>query len=186
LGATDVEDTSADFELFTHTGGHEADEDPDAVDTAPTRVQSDTADDYVGRHAAEERRAWNAVDEDRYVPAPGSLFAPAYGAPPPVEPEAEPVASEVHYDEPVDAVVESAGEPLDDRDHGYQETRTAPPAIHLPLDDPNEVPEGYPIKGSMRTGTYHTPDSATYDSVVAEIWFADAEHAEANGFTRAD
>ncbi len=38
----------------------------------------------------------------------------------------------------------------------------------------------------MSTGTYHTPDSARYDEVVAEIWFTDAQHAEANGFTPAD
>lgn len=60
------------------------------------------------------------------------------------------------------------------------------PAIHLPLDDPDEAPEGYPVKGSMSTGKYHTPDSDRYDEVVAQIWFIDAEHAEANGFTRAD
>ncbi|CAN5527286.1 hypothetical protein BH11ACT7_BH11ACT7_16460 [soil metagenome] len=67
------------------------------------------------------------------------------------------------------------------------EAETAPPpAIHLPLDDPDEAPEGYPVKGSMRTGTYHTPDSGSYDVTVAEIWFASAELAEANGFTRAE
>ncbi|MGB3485912.1 MAG: hypothetical protein WBB07_27290 [Mycobacterium sp.] len=61
-----------------------------------------------------------------------------------------------------------------------------PPAIHLPLDDPDEAPEGYPIKGSMRTGTYHSPGSASFDVTVAEIWFASEELAESNGFTRAE
>ncbi len=63
---------------------------------------------------------------------------------------------------------------------------SAPPAIHLPLDDPDEAPEGYPVKGSMRTGTYHSPGSDSYDVTVAEIWFASEELAEANGFTKAE
>jgi uncharacterized protein with LGFP repeats len=61
-----------------------------------------------------------------------------------------------------------------------------PPAIHLPLEDPDEAPEGYPIKGSMRTGTYHSPGSASFDVTVAEIWFASEELAESNGFSRAE
>jgi uncharacterized protein with LGFP repeats len=61
-----------------------------------------------------------------------------------------------------------------------------PPALHLPLEDPDEAPEGYPIKGSMRTGTYHSPGSASYDVTVAEIWFASEDLAESNGFTRAE
>ncbi|MDF2823991.1 MAG: hypothetical protein K0R68_1399 [Mycobacterium sp.] len=63
---------------------------------------------------------------------------------------------------------------------------TPPPAIHLPLADPDEAPEGYPVKGSMRTGTYHSPGSAAYDVTVAEIWFASEELAESNGFTKAE
>lgn len=66
------------------------------------------------------------------------------------------------------------------------DSSAAPPAIHLPLDDPDEAPEGYPIKGSMRTGTYHSPGSASYDVTVAEIWFATEELAESNGFTKAE
>ena len=38
----------------------------------------------------------------------------------------------------------------------------------------------------MRTGTYHSPGSDSYDVTVAEIWFASEELAEANGFTRAE
>ena len=64
--------------------------------------------------------------------------------------------------------------------------RAEPPAIHLPLDDPNEAPEGYPVKGRMSTGTYHTPDSATYDEVLPRSGSPSAQHAEANGFARAD
>ena len=246
--------TAVDDELFTHRGAHEAPEDSDAIDTAPTRVHTDLSAEAPGRHAAAERPDWPAGEDEPYVPGPGSLFAPVYGAAPPP-------ADGDHYDgdhydgdrraeylDVVDADVVDAGmidaevidqdgvvvaeeagsgvqaagdgvalvdddndddfpvedlydEPFDD--DGYNQRyadpylppriepvadsvveQPIPPAIHLPLDDPTEAPAGYPVKGQMSTGTYHTPDSDDYDMVVAEIWFTDAGHAEANGFTR--
>ncbi len=59
------------------------------------------------------------------------------------------------------------------------------PAIHLPLEDPREAPEGYPVKGNASFGLYYTPDSALYDDAFAEIWFASEEVARTNGFTKA-
>jgi hypothetical protein len=79
-----------------------------------------------------------------------------------------------------------AGDVQDEHQQVVPESESPPPAIHLPLDDPDEAPEGYPIKGSMRTGTYHTPGSASYDVTVAEIWFASEDLAESNGFTKAE
>ena len=59
------------------------------------------------------------------------------------------------------------------------------PAIHLPLADPLQAPEGYAIKGNTHSGLYYTPDSALYDSTVPEVWFANEDVAEANGFVKA-
>ncbi|MGA5539242.1 LGFP repeat-containing protein [Mycolicibacterium nivoides] len=59
-------------------------------------------------------------------------------------------------------------------------------AIHLPLDDPNRAPEGYPIKADTKSGRYWAPDSSEYDDATAEIWFASEEFARTNGFVRAD
>ncbi|MBP2452941.1 LGFP repeat-containing protein [Mycolicibacterium lutetiense] len=59
-------------------------------------------------------------------------------------------------------------------------------AIHLPLEDPNRAPEGYPIKADTRSGRYWSPDSSEYDEAVAEIWFASEEFARTNGFVRTD
>ncbi len=200
-----AEPASADHELFTHRGLHEAVEGEDAVDTAPTRVHADDFDEEAstGRHAAIDRPAWTALGDDPWASAPGSLFEPRYQ--PPVSPAVEPgVYGGDRYEEayqagPVDedaAVVapepEDADEPYvvaDDAylEQGYVDQVTAPPpAIHLPLDDPTAMPAGFPIKGSISAGVYYTPDSLQYDDVVAEIWFADAQHAEANGFTQAD
>ncbi|GAY10171.1 LSU ribosomal protein L17p [Pseudonocardia sp. N23] len=53
---------------------------------------------------------------------------------------------------------------------------------HAPLDDPQEAPEGFPVKGNADSMLYHLPGTSFYDRTVAEVWFRDAEAAEAAGF----
>jgi uncharacterized protein with LGFP repeats len=60
------------------------------------------------------------------------------------------------------------------------------PTIHLPLDDPYQMPDGYPIKASPRFGLYYTPDSDLYHDTLAEVWFSSEEAALVNGFIKAD
>ncbi|MBV8929466.1 MAG: hypothetical protein JO152_10120, partial [Mycobacteriaceae bacterium] len=60
------------------------------------------------------------------------------------------------------------------------------PAIHLALDDPHQMPDGYPIKADTKSGRYWSPNSGHYPDAVAEIWFASEEFARANGFVSAD
>lgn len=59
-----------------------------------------------------------------------------------------------------------------------------PAGAHAPLEDPNEAPEGYPIKGNANSMKYHTPDSPFYGRTVAEIWFASEADAEAAGYEK--
>ena len=59
------------------------------------------------------------------------------------------------------------------------------PAIHLPLADPYQPPEGYHIKANTHSGLYYTPESELYDNTVPEVWFASEDVAQANGFIRA-
>ena len=54
---------------------------------------------------------------------------------------------------------------------------------HAPLDDPDEAPEGFEIKGNADSMLYHLPGTPFYDRTVAEAWFATAEAAEAAGFS---
>jgi uncharacterized protein with LGFP repeats len=58
-------------------------------------------------------------------------------------------------------------------------------AIHLPMDDPYQVPDGYPVKAHASSGLYYMPDNDLYDETMAEIWFASEAIAQANGFHRA-
>ena len=55
-------------------------------------------------------------------------------------------------------------------------------AFLVPLDNPNEAPEGYAIKANTKTGVYWAPGSLSYDDASAEIWFASEELARLNGF----
>ena len=51
-----------------------------------------------------------------------------------------------------------------------------------PLED-GAAPEGFTVKGNADSMMYHTTESRWYEQTIAEVWFVDAETAEAAGFT---
>lgn len=51
-------------------------------------------------------------------------------------------------------------------------------------DDPDQTPEGFPIKGNDDSKLYHNEDSPFYGRTKAEVWFATDEAAEAAGFSK--
>jgi large subunit ribosomal protein L4 len=53
---------------------------------------------------------------------------------------------------------------------------------HVPLADGSQ-PEGFPVKGNEDSMLYHVPGSSFYARTVAEVWFTDADAAEAAGFS---
>jgi large subunit ribosomal protein L4 len=53
---------------------------------------------------------------------------------------------------------------------------------HAPLADGSQ-PEGFPVKGNEDSMLYHVPGSSFYARTVAEVWFTDADAAEAAGFS---
>ncbi|BAN01144.1 50S ribosomal protein L22 [Ilumatobacter coccineus] len=55
---------------------------------------------------------------------------------------------------------------------------------HAPLDDVDEMPEGYEIKGNAQSMLYHEPGSRYYKATKAEVWFDSVESAEAAGFSK--
>ncbi|HEX5144215.1 MAG TPA: hypothetical protein VFW21_10135, partial [Mycobacterium sp.] len=235
FGGFETDSGPSEYELFTHHGAHASDEDPDTVDTAPTRVPSEfrkgygAFDDYAltstGRHAAIEiDEPWDEAPESgAEVMEPDIHHEGQYAVDPDVHQQVDygfdedfaevvdlppsdsgpgtagdaataggfiagEAAEHVHrYGEPEEWSRQPESPAADsEAEHVGAAKVPAPPALHLPLDNPYQAPQGYPIKGRMSTGTYHTPDSAGYDAVVAEIWFADAAHAESNGFVRAE
>jgi uncharacterized protein with LGFP repeats len=82
------------------------------------------------------------------------------------------------------AAVTDAGEPAEAAPPGPGPARR--PTIHMPLADPYQMPDGYPVKASAHSGLYYLPDSALYHDTLAEIWFASEDAALASGFVKAD
>lgn len=150
-------------------------ENPDAVDTDSIPVVSDAvvAHDVFPGVAAPEAAEEPAHPEAAYPEA----AAPEAGSGEAAAPDAVTSGAEVG------TARHAAVEPVDVAKAPGSAVR---PTIHLPLDDPYQMPNGYPIKGSASFGLYYTPDSALYDDTLAEIWFASEEVAEANGFVKAD
>ena len=100
------------------------------------------------------------------------VAASQQAAPAPAAEEA-PVVDETPEVEEVEEVEESAS--TDEAPYGE--------GSHAPLDDPDEAPEGFEIKGNADSMLYHLPGTPFYDRTVAEVWFATAEAAEAAGFS---
>lgn len=48
--------------------------------------------------------------------------------------------------------------------------------------DPEQIPEGFPVKGNADSKLYHNEESPFYSRTKAEVWFANDEAAEAAGF----
>jgi uncharacterized protein with LGFP repeats len=193
-----------DDERFGADDGHEL-----GGEGYPSEAADDHADGLFGaRYGREGLGTLPSQASGEYPSGPMSLW----GAPPPaddVDTSREPVAvhgaagsSEIlasHGDEedPDEVVTTPTRVPTPgDRDpltdtgrHARIEIDEPEPngtAVHLPLDDPSQVPDGYPIKADTKSGQYWAPGSSLYDEARAEIWFASEEIARTNGFVRAN
>jgi uncharacterized protein with LGFP repeats len=186
------------------------DGDQDSIDTTPTRIPEEpaAADEPVEYEYAEVEEIEDddqATDSGRHAVVNhgesqsmwrldmGELGSPRRRRAAEPEPEPEPQAAAIVEPEPEPDVEEpdDSDQPItepaevlqSDVPAGAAATR---PAIHLPLADPYQAPDGYVIKANTHSGLYYTPDSALYDHTVPEVWFASEELAQANGFLKAE
>jgi large subunit ribosomal protein L17 len=90
--------------------------------------------------------------------------------------KAAPAPKAVEVEEPV--VEEEPVETEGDESAAYA-------GSHAPLEDADQAPEGFPIKGNEDSKKYHEPDGQWFEQTIAEVWFDTAESAEAAGFTKA-
>ncbi len=83
------------------------------------------------------------------------------------------------------AEAEVASEPVEvvEETEGGVESKYA--GSHAPLEDADQAPEGFPVKGNEDSMKFHEPDGQWYAQTVAEVWFDTAASAEAAGFSRA-
>jgi uncharacterized protein with LGFP repeats len=156
----------------------------------PGRLEFWGAPATAERSGEQESAPSEAVQEDPdavdtappRVPTPTEMAATE----PEPEPEPQPVADVESDREPLIAVAERDSV-TDTGRHARIDVDEPMPmgtALHLPLDDPDEVPDGYPIKADTTSGLYWIPGSPDYAEAPAEIWFATEEIARTNGFVR--
>ena len=88
---------------------------------------------------------------------------------------ATPASEQVSFTKSASAKAAPAEDDADEDEHPYG------PDSHAPLADGSQ-PEGFPVKGNADSMLYHVPGSSFYARTVAEVWFADADAAEAAGF----
>jgi uncharacterized protein with LGFP repeats len=201
-------DGDGDGDEFGHGGS-------EAFGAVPAQGQdAETADDdatevFSGRNAREGVGSPPATSGPEYSQAPMSLWEPPEHVDE-ADTTREPVAAQESDDAPqaghapdedqedpdsvdtaptrVPTPVERA--PLTDTGrHARIEVDEPAPngtAMHLPLDDPNEAPEGYPVKADTKSGLYWVPGTTLYDDARAEVWFVSEELARTNGFVRAN
>jgi hypothetical protein len=154
------------------------DEPVEQVEYAEVEETEEEASDS-GRHAAvnlEESQSMWTLDMDE-IGSPRRRRA--------VEEPAAPFVPEVPVED-VTAEPEDYGRPAESPQSDEHTPAAAKPAIHLPLADPYQAPEGYVIKANTHSGLYYTPECALYDHTIPEVWFASEELAQANGFIKAE
>jgi uncharacterized protein with LGFP repeats len=203
LSEADYPDAEADYTDYTDAVPEVAES--ETADDAAYRDADDADDedaeagdgedqypDVAGPHPPPDSDAVTgaleaAAPEDEYpdVAAPDAEVAPA-----------DDVAAETDVSEVAGAVAAAGAEQRSvgrhaaaDAEDGSENGLAGPdgrPTIHLPLDDPYQAPDGYPIKASARYGLYYTPGSDLYQDTLPEIWLSSEEVALANGVTRAD
>lgn len=167
---------------------------PEAYPEAHPDVEAEPEGSYPEHEEAAHPEAGyerGGADEDEHEGEPAGY--PDAAAPHADEALATPEAAapEAHTAEALVAAAGFEPEPRTGR-HAAPGTEEPVPAgavrptIHLPLDDPYQVPDGYPIKANTSFGLYYTPGSALYHDTLAEIWLSTEEVAQANGFIKAD
>ncbi|MDY6871479.1 MAG: hypothetical protein SV966_13540 [Actinomycetota bacterium] len=152
-------------------------DDPDLIDTAPTRIEAPMRGEWRAQSALEEPSLPAPALGESIVPEPADVELP----------DEEPAQKE----SPVPATFTVAPF-VDDAPSGrhaaidVDEPTPGRTAIQLAMDATGVAPTGYPVKADTKTGLYWAPGSRGYDDAAAEIYFASEEFARTNGFVRGD
>lgn len=154
-------------------------DDPDLVDTAPTRTVAESDLEPVSESESEPESApeFESESETAAVPVPMPALAPDLQPEGGAELGSE---ADLHADEEPDSGPPSGRHAAIIID----EPAPAETSLRLATEDPFHAPDGYPVKADTKTGLYWLPGTGHYDEARAEIWFASEEFALTNGFVR--
>lgn len=123
---------------------------------------------------------------EAYSPkAPSTKRTEAAAAPAPAAEETEVVETEAADAEGTEAEGQDVAVVAADEDVTDGNVSGKYAGSHAPMENVDEAPDGFPIKGNENSMKFHEPDSQWYDQTEAEVWFDSVESAEAAGFTRA-
>ncbi len=146
---------------------------PRKGDNAPMAVIELVTEEYTARAQTPSRSTGTAE-----APAPAQAVETETAG-------AETAGTEVVQPSETETVVEVEG----GDDSAFEETEGGfagkYAGSHVPLENVEHAPEGYPIKGNEDSMKYHEPDGQWYSNTTAEVWFDSVESAEAAGFTKA-
>lgn len=98
--------------------------------------------------------------------------------------EAEVVEAVEASDTDSDVTSETLDSDSDGEANASDDSPYGPGSHALIDDDPDNMPEGFPIKGNDQSKLYHNENSRFYSRTKAEVWFATDEAAEAAGFSK--
>jgi uncharacterized membrane protein ArfC len=126
---------------------------------------------------------------------PATTLIPVETEPPTtlIPAETEPPTTQIPVEtEPPTAQIPAANRPPRKRPPGAKGSRTGKIAVvpYAPFgpgsaraDARGHGPSGWMVKGRSDTRLYYTPDDATYDGTVAQVWFRDEDSAVRAYFT---
>jgi uncharacterized membrane protein ArfC len=126
---------------------------------------------------------------------PATTLIPVETEPPTtlIPAETEPPTTQIPVEtEPPTAQIPAANRPPRKRPPGAKGSRTGKIAVvpYAPFgpgsaraDARGHGPSGWMVKGRSDTRLYYTPDDATYDRIVAQVWFRDEDSAVRAYFT---
>ena len=121
---------------------------------------------------------------EAYSPkAPSTRKTDAAAAPAPAAEETEVVETEA--DETAGTDVQEFAVVAADEDVTDGNVKGKFAGSHAPMENVEEAPDGFPIKGNEDSMKFHEPDGQWFGQTIAEVWFDSVESAEAAGFTRA-
>jgi uncharacterized membrane protein ArfC len=126
---------------------------------------------------------------------PATTLIPVETEPPTtlIPAETEPPTTQIPVEtEPPTAQIPAANRPPRKRPPGAKGSRTGKIAVvpYAPFgpgsaraDARGHGPSGWMVKGRSDTRLYYTPDDATYDRTIAQVWFRDEDSAVRAYFT---